>query len=308
MSINGTSPYSRFGDVGASLNDSVHNPTDPANPLSYCLLPTLGTNFLHGASGSSELWNRTWSRNCQNFMAQYCAFPQGDGETQPWNGFCDAFAELNRDTYWPNTSAIDVVTMNMVYTYMKFQPTQGEQLLHNAAERRFLHFPGVEHHLEPFDPTVANSPLVTTYSQLPCGYQPVVRNIDYRTIDQDRLMNKVLEHPMPALDVLTRIYLAWRMGTLQLTGTRLEAFLFQKCAKFDNLARMLHGRIPEYLTVASGADACGHRTSHCASSYPPNGTRPYNEPASAPGAPTRLPPLACTLSDPAFLVRSVVKP
>lgn len=294
-----TTIYSTYGDFGSSLNEAVSNPTDPSNPLSYCLLPTAGTNFLHGPSGSSDLLSRTWSRSCQNFMSQYCAFPQ-EGDTQPWNGFCDAFSALNTDTYWPNTAAIDVVTMNMIYTHMKFKPTQGDQILHNAAERRFLQFSGVETHLEPFDPTVASSPLVTHYSQLPCGYQPRIQNIDMRTIDHDRLMQKVLDNPVPVLDVLTRIYVAWRMGDLPLTGTRLEAFLKFKCEKFDSIVRMLLQNVPDFLTVATGNDACGHRDG-CR--WVPNGTHPYNTQLKT-ASHQKMEPLACTFSDPNLLVRA----
>ena len=82
---------------------------------------------------------------------------------------------------------------------------------------------------EPFDPTVANSPMISYYVGKPCfegcNLVPIYK-VDPSTIDQDAVMDKVLQKPLIAIDILINIYNTMkREGTLhQLSGTKLGNF------------------------------------------------------------------------------------
>jgi hypothetical protein len=93
-----------------------------------------------------------------------------------------------------------------------------------------------------FDPTVASSPMYSEWisgegycstggcdNQSNTGACVSVYGVDPVTINSDPLMNKILDKPIIAIDILKRIYVDMkREGTLnQLSGTRLGDF-FQK--------------------------------------------------------------------------------
>jgi len=87
-----------------------------------------------------------------------------------------------------------------------------------------------------FDPTVASSPMYSEWTSADsvCGSNGScvsggcveVFGVDASTIDADPLMNKILDKPIIALDVLKKIYVDMkRDGTIgKLSGTRLGAF------------------------------------------------------------------------------------
>jgi len=237
----GGNGYQNISEFAWFLNNRNQSPVDTSNPLTYSVVPTYNTMFLHGAS-ISGLNNRTWSRAAQNFMADYAAIM--------WDGFCEGYYVLNTDTVWANQAAIDIHAYTLCMAYLGFyKPTQGEQMLRNAAERRFLCFPYCPSRKEPFDYTVANSPMVTYFTPLytsgPCGIQ----NLDNpQQIEEDSLMRKMLANPQPCLDVMIRLYSHYRMknGQMNIQGTTLQRYLEAKALDFENALTHLKRHIQGY--------------------------------------------------------------
>lgn len=242
-------PYAKLWNLGYHLNPKIMNPVDPANPLTYSIVPTFNTMFLHGASMSS-LNNRTWSRAVQNYMAEYCAGgTDASNKACPWDGFCEAYRLINTDTVWANSAVIDTQAYTTVLRFLDYAPTQGEQLIHNAAERRFLRFLSTTAYEEPFDYTVANSPMVRYYSHLYVPGPCVVQNLaDPQGVEADPVVRKMLEAPSACLDVLVRIYIAYalKQDGLNLSGTTLEKYLLAKKEILERTAMMLQRAIPGY--------------------------------------------------------------
>jgi len=242
--------YASIGDFAGFLNPRVMNPVDPANPLTYSIIPTYNSLFLHGA-GISDMTGRTWGRAVQNFMAEYAAglHPLNPNPSSPWDGFCEAYQLLNTDTVWANTAVIDTQAYTYNMRFLDYKPTQGEQLIHNTAERRFLRFLSATSYEEPFDYTVANSPKVRYYTQLYVPGECIVQNLnDPARVEKDCVVRKMLEKPSACFDVLTRIYIAYVMKQqgLNITGTTLEAYLLAKAPFLQKAADMLKKSIPGY--------------------------------------------------------------
>lgn len=199
------SAYSKIINFGPNKMD--YN----ANPLSYCMNSNLDNNFTKGATG--DLYGQH-SAKCQMFMSDYCA--------RKWDGNCE-IASMNINSNYPNNISMndDIDSMNL---------TAGEILIQNTASKKYL----VEHYnsyweYEPFDPTVANSPLVrrlmndSTHGNGKCV---PVYEVNPSTIDQDPVMDKILMKPKIAMFILVNIYNTMkRKGTLsQLQGTKLGRF------------------------------------------------------------------------------------
>jgi hypothetical protein len=94
---------------------------------------------------------------------------------------------------------------------------------------------------EPFDPTVANSPLIGKWMAIGgsgCGTNSnnnsciPVYAVDPKVIDSDPVMNKILEDPFIAIDILVNIYVnARRTGELEgLKNTKLYRQVFSSPA------------------------------------------------------------------------------
>ena len=191
----------------------------PSNsPLSYCLAQTLDTEFIHGAIG--ETISGANSRNCQAYMGQRCA--------ENWDEVCE-YASNNHGRLYPNQlqkcgSGSDIPCNGL---------TSGEILVQNTATRKYLVEMGGDQcsvKYEPFDPTVAPSPLVAFWyngcnTQGNGGCVPVYA-VDPSKIDKDPVMTKILNKPIIAWSLLINIYnTAKRKGKLnELKGTRIYTF------------------------------------------------------------------------------------
>lgn len=239
------STYASFGAFGSSKNRNIQDPYDPANPLTYSVIPSFNTIFLHGATGDSALLNRVYAPNCQAFMAEY-------GSLRPGDDFVRAYMAMNQDTYWPNTAVIDRMSMATCYESFNVHPNLGEMMMHNACERRFLEWPSVSYYFQPFDPTVANSPMVKFYAQPGVTGRPVIRNLSSRVqMLNDWWIQQMIERPLPVLDIWVRFYVAWKRGEWKgiIESTPMEAFLMEKSNRFQYLFNVLSTKQPGYDTV-----------------------------------------------------------
>lgn len=186
------------------------------NPLSYCIGDNLEQRFLHGAH--SDAYGQH-SRPCQLYMSEYCA--------TNWDKFCEA-ASMNTSSWTPN---------NMNHGSCGTPPTNltaGEILIYNTASRKYLsEMLGATKKYEPFDPTVARSPMISYWVPEPCSRNPLsnslmtpVYEVNPDIIDADIVMDKILTNPSKFVPILKNIFNTMkRKGTLQnLKGTKLGNF------------------------------------------------------------------------------------
>lgn len=190
----------------------------PVNdPVTYCLAQTVDNEFMHGAIGQTI--SGTYSKNCQVFMASRCS--------KDWDGVCE-YSSNNRSKH-PNNIQQEGTYYNL---------TSGEILIQNTATRKYLvenlGSCGIKY--EPFDPTVASSPIIGSFQY---GCTPVY-GVNPQTIDSDPVMNKILHKPIIAIDLLVNIYnTAKNKGTFNnLSGTKIYNFFmsrpFQNYIKSNN--------------------------------------------------------------------------
>ena len=198
--------YRSIKSMGPSETSEVDN------PLTYCISNTVDTRFLHG--GNSDIYGQH-SKPCQAYLSDYCA--------NQWDGFCE-YASNNNTISWTNN-------LNANWDVSCKGLNAGEILIKNTASKKYLKEMGnCVQKLEPFDPTVANSPMISywvpgTYDIYSNTCIPVY-SVDPKTIDSDIVMDKILSRPIIALDILVNIFNTMtRENTIgQLNGTKLGKF------------------------------------------------------------------------------------
>lgn len=228
--------YPKIIDFGAAMNPQVESPLNPANPLTYCLFPTLNSQFIHGSSSSGLLYD-TNNASCTNFMAERCKYQ--------WDGFCDAYQQINVDTYWPNTASVDSQAFELAQFFLQNRASVGDSLVRNTVYRRFI-VPSCPISYEPFDPTVASSPKVTIYSNSKISSSHL-QNLE--NVDHDPLVTKMMENPKVCFDVMARIYLGWLRNepqASQLRGTKFLAYLNQYNDLFQRFFTVALPRLPSF--------------------------------------------------------------
>jgi hypothetical protein len=191
--------------------------TDPSNPLTYCAVSGLESGF-NNTLGNAYLSPN--SAQCQTYMSQYCAIN--------WDGVCE-YLEKDVSRIYPSATR----TANNLYENQTagIQMTKGQLLLKNTATEKYLKMMSDNCVLkfEPFDPTVANSPLMSRWvPNNDDGFCIPVYDVKVyldengklvNEIDNDIVMDKLLAQPWIAMD--TRVY----EGTLELLkGTKIGNF------------------------------------------------------------------------------------
>jgi hypothetical protein len=202
------SSYKTISQIGFN---SVLTPED--SPLTYCVNDGYDSKFLHG--GSTGTIVSKYGRHCQGYMAGYCSVQ--------WDGACE-FLSQDKSTIHPN----QLNDASQDQTCVSFGLTFGEILVRNTATRKYLISAdsncGISY--EPFDPTVAASPMVAFMTPGCSGECIPVYAVKADGLDQDPVMNKILNKPLIAITVLVNIYNhAVRNQTIyELKGTRLYSF------------------------------------------------------------------------------------
>jgi hypothetical protein len=181
---------------------------DKNNPLTYCVNGGIYQQFLHGPSSARSGPD---CKNCQMFMADYCA--------QGWDGYCD-IASQNGNIVLPNQIAGCNFSPPSIYM------TQGNILLRNTAARKYLYSSTGVKHFQKFDPNVPSSPWIYELSPSNCGSLQNEYMVNPSTIDDDEVMNRILVNPIIALDILMGIYTTMKNNGMvgQLQGTKLGAY------------------------------------------------------------------------------------
>lgn len=230
--------YSKFLTFGEAINSQVQSPFNAANPLTYCLFPSLGSQFQHGSS-TSTLLNTTYNPSCEYYMAERCS--------NTWDGFCDAYKQINLDTYWPNVGVIDGTAYTMAQTFLKNnRPTVGDILVRNAVNIKFLEYPYMTRSRQQFDPNTANSPDFTMYSNYTTSPSFLKKIVN---VDQNEHVKLMLDNSKACFDVLARMYLAVlrnETNAYLLRNTIIEKHFKENEAQFQSFLRQSIPLIPSY--------------------------------------------------------------
>lgn len=221
--MNMNSSYSKISDFGPSAGLTAES-----SPLSYCALSGLESGFQHTLGYGTSLLGPN-STQCQRFMSQYCAHnPEG------WNGVCEYLSQ-NTMRYLPNAiQPSNGPNGSCLGSGLGNAVTSGQILIRNTAAEKYLKMMSgnCRADYEPFDPTVASSPLLRSWYSPSGGTNKCIPiyDVDAKTIDNDVVMNKILSQPWIAMDILTNIYNnRVRTNTLQeLQGTKLYQFFQAK--------------------------------------------------------------------------------
>lgn len=203
-----TNSYTNISNFGPNTHSPVNN------PLTYCLNSSMDQRFLHG--GQADIYGQH-SKHCQLFMSEYCA--------NKWDAFCE-LASKNKSVHYPDqaegcTGAGVVACKGL---------NAGEALIYNTAARKYLvEMYGAHKKYEPFDPTVPTSPMISYWVSDHCSTSNVgvpEYAVDPLTIDTDIVMDKILNKPIIAMNILINIYNTMkRHGTLTgLKNTKLGYF------------------------------------------------------------------------------------
>jgi len=196
--------YTSISNLGSKGPSAVNN------PITYCINDTIDPYFLHG----DDFLNHGGQNcgQCQFFLSDYCA--------QGWDGYCE-LASKNIQQRFPNYMHPNTTNL-----------TAGEILIYNTASRKYLiKMAGGKKVFEPFDPTVADSPMISRWEQdeqSPISMRPYYA-VDPRTIDDDIVMDKILMKPSIAENILINIY-----HTMKSQGT-LHHLYHTKLGKFFNM-------------------------------------------------------------------------
>lgn len=177
--------YRNINTVGEGINAEVNN------PITYCLGSTMDQKFMHGNSTYGQS-----SKMCQLFNAEYCS--------QHWDQYCE-LASLNENKTFPNNASNSYIGN---YTYDLKGLTQGDMLVRNTAAKKYLVALGngtIKY--QPFDYTVANSPMISSWQSTngTANFVPVYA-VNPAIIDKDVVMDKLLQKPKIALDILINIH------------------------------------------------------------------------------------------------------
>ena len=212
--------YKLISNFGPCVQNSSEN------PLNYCLVSSLNSSFNNGATGNTIC--RANGANCQAFMSDYCS-------QNGWDDICEV-ASKSQVTGTPNVLQTCVEPL-----------TTGEILIANTATKKYLsQIGGCSIKYEPFDPTVAGSPMISFFQTNGNQTCVPVYEVDPKTIDSDPVMNKVLDKPVIAWSMLVNMYnTAVRKNTIDdLKGTRLYNFFqqesFQKYIQLSKINRTVN--------------------------------------------------------------------
>jgi hypothetical protein len=209
--------YKKFKDFGSRINSEIENDFNAANPLTYCMVPSLNSQFFHGSSSSNQLYSNM-NTSCTNFMAQRCSVA--------WDDYCEAFFQINTDNYWPNLAVVDQIAYQNGKQFFQINPTIGQDLLRNACYMKFIYTDDLNYTTEQFDPNVANSPFIKIFNEYVSRYSKVINLSDPNKIKDDKLVKRMLDNYQICIDVIARIYLAYlrKENDINLKDTPLEDF------------------------------------------------------------------------------------
>jgi hypothetical protein len=206
--MNNNNQYTSISSLGNRGFSAINN------PITYCINDTIDPYFLHGDTYLNHGGQN--SGQCQLFLSDYCA--------QGWDQYCE-LASKNINTRYSN------IMDNFGNSNYSYGLTSGEVLIRNTAIRKYLiKMIAGKKIFQPFDPTVADSPMISSWKwddfNYPNKLMKPVFSVDPTTIDNDIVMDKILMKPSIAKDILLNIYQTMKSNDnlFELNNTKLGRF------------------------------------------------------------------------------------
>lgn len=154
------------------------------------------------------------SRPCQLYMAERCA--------KNWDGFCEySYVYNGASGEWPNNQSRPNTMQPPAWAALQPNTSAGDQLLANAAERRFCEYPSCVKRCEPFDPLNPNSARITWFENPVGGSCVPVCRVDPGSVDSDPIMRRLVQRPGVAPGLLLNICNTAEREGVSLAGTDL---------------------------------------------------------------------------------------
>jgi len=223
--INMNSSNSNYSNISC-FGSNVQSPTD--NPLTYCVGYERDILSLHSPLGYVI---RPGSKKCQAFMSDYCA--------KNWDGICEV--ESHNQSH-KNPNIMLGCSQGQTNHCPQSSLSEGEALIYNSAVKKYMvDRYGCAYTYQPFDPTVASSPLVRYMNDSCCQQAQCVPiyEVNPREVNSDPIMHKLLTMVHIGPDILLNIFnTARRTGKLQaLMPTKLGVFFRQNAQFFKSNGR-----------------------------------------------------------------------
>lgn len=201
------------------------------DPLYYCTTDFMDSQFLHGAQGRTF---GKYNQACSEYLSARCSMN--------WDDVCEVISK-DQETRFPDTTS----SINM-QPLQRTDLTYGEQLIRDSAYKKYkIQSYNCNLVCEPFDPTVPNSPVICYESRAASSSENSVDRYSFssgniegaycqstyaitpeqiKVLDSDPIMNKLLNKPQIAMELLENIYIGMKNNnTLSLLkGTRLGLF------------------------------------------------------------------------------------
>lgn len=207
------SQYRKISDFGTDIK------TDNNNPVTLCLVDSMDVKFQNGSIGN--LFGPR-SRPCQLYMAERCS--------KDWDGYCEYYYRMNSNTGdWPNSQPWPNTVQERWWANsfnLNKQLSTGEQLLQNAAERKYCTYPTCSKFCERMNPTDPKSPMITYYANPYTMENNCVPecSVDPSKIEDDPVMNRCLENPSACAATLMNVCITAKRKGTNLNGTKLGKF------------------------------------------------------------------------------------
>jgi hypothetical protein len=191
----------------AQFGNIAESPAD--DPLTFCMANTIDKNFIHGPLGS--LYGPR-TKQCQLYLAERCS--------KNWDGYCEYYYQHQQASgEWPHSQPYPNTVSNSQYA--RSDISTGDQLLANAAERKYCIFPECKKTIDNFDPMNPRSKKIFWYENSYNGIECVpVCKVDPKTIDNDPIMDRLLQKPTVGGNTLINIFNTCRREGIDLRGTK----------------------------------------------------------------------------------------
>ncbi len=213
--MNSRYSYSTLAPKPGSIPNKYYQEDLTNDPVDMCVFDDVDKSLVGGVLGYRY---GPSNENCQLYMADRCA--------KRWDSVCEIASNKHQAVY-PNNATIKGNAMADPQT-ITGGSTTGNQLVHNAAQRRFCTFQNCQIQEFPFDPTNLSSPMVKRILRSKYGCMPTC-SVDPETIDNDPLMNKCLSDPSASYDTLVNICETHQRNGKSLEGTKIGESRNEEC-------------------------------------------------------------------------------
>ena len=233
----GNNNYKVITQIGPYFN-TLNGIGDLSNPLSFCLVDTNTSRFLHGSS--SELFT-PYSKNSQIYMAEYASGNYNENDL--WNQYAQFYYDncVSLQAIYTNLGAINSNMFeqsfhNIITNFKNGECNVGKYLLRNVLERRLFIYNATPEVI-PYFPNIPNINLIRDYGNSEEGLvncAPIIKH----NLDNDQFIYRLISDSFEINKDGTMGAVKYPPGKYSLVGTIVTNINLAVC--YDVLALYLH--------------------------------------------------------------------